>query len=120
MHYPSNLLMMILQDNVGSDKMLHYYENFGFGQSTGSEFPTETTGQIAWGDELQQKTTSFGQTSTVTPIQLIQGMTALLNEGEMKKPYVVDEITDDAGEVVYEARKKLSDRLFLRKLQKKL
>ena len=31
-------------------------------------------------------------------------MTALLNEGEMKKPYVVDEITDDAGDVVYDGK----------------
>ena len=104
MQYSSNVLMMILQDKVGADKMLDYYQKFGFGQTTGSEFPTESAGQIAWDNELQQKTTSFGQTSTVTPIQLIQGMTALLNEGEMKKPYVVDEITDDAGDVVYDGK----------------
>lgn len=104
MQYSSNVLMMILQDKVGADKMLQYYKDFGFGETTGSEFPTEVTGQMAWDNELQQKTTSFGQTSTVTPIQLIQGMTALLNEGEMKKPYVVDEIRDDSGEVVYDGK----------------
>lgn len=102
MQYSSNVLMMLLQDKVGADKMLDYYKKFGFGQTTGSEFPTEVTGELAWDNELQQKTTSFGQTSTVTPIQLIQGMTALLNEGEMKKPYVVDEIVDpETGDVVY-------------------
>lgn len=105
MQYSSNVLMMLLQDKVGSDKMLEYYEKFGFGQTTDSEFPTEVTGQLAWDNELQQKTTAFGQTSTVTPIQLIQGMTALLNEGEMKKPYVVDEITDgETGDVVYDGK----------------
>lgn len=104
MQYSSNVLMMILQDKVGADKMLQYYQDFGFGETTESEYPTEVTGQMAWDNELQQKTTSFGQTSTVTPIQLIQGMTALLNEGEMKKPYVVDEITDASGDIVYDGK----------------
>ena len=107
MQYSSNVLMMILQDKVGADKMLDYYKKFGFGETTGSEFPTESSGQIAWDNELQQKTTSFGQSSTVTPIQLIQGMTALLNEGQMKKPYVVDEITDENGEVVYQGEEEV-------------
>ena len=37
MQYSSNVLM-ILQDKVGADKMLDYYQKFGFGQTTGSEF----------------------------------------------------------------------------------
>ena len=46
MQYSSNVLMMILQDKVGADKMLDYYQKFGFGQTTGSEFPTESAGQM--------------------------------------------------------------------------
>ena len=34
-------------------------------------------------------------------------MTALLNEGQMKKPYVVDEITDENGEVVYQGEEEV-------------
>ncbi|MCC4722133.1 penicillin-binding transpeptidase domain-containing protein [Salinicoccus sp. RF5] len=102
MQYSSNALMMILQDKVGEDAMLDYYRKFGFGEPTGSEFPNEQSGTLAWDDPLQRKTTSFGQTSTVTPIQMIQGMTAILNDGKMKKPYVVESITDSAtGEVLH-------------------
>ena len=103
MQYSSNALMMILQDRVGQERMLQYYEDFGFGTSTDSEFPGEVSGVIAWDEELQRKTTSFGQTSTVTPIQMIQGMTAILNDGQMKKPYVIDSITDpNTDEVLYQ------------------
>ena len=103
MQYSSNALMMILQEKVGEDKMLEYYKDFGFGQVTGSEFPNEQSGTLAWDAELQRKTTSFGQTSTVTPIQMIQGMTAILNGGKMKKPYIVESITDsESGEVIEE------------------
>src|SRR5699024_10898810 len=98
---------MIRQHKVGGDHMLDYYKKLGVVESTRSEFHTESSGQIAWDNELQQKTTSFGQSSTVTPIQLIQGMTALLNEGQMKKPYVVDEITDENGEVVYQGEEEV-------------
>ena len=105
MQYSSNALMMLLQDKVGEDKMLDYYKKFGFGEPTGSEFPNEPSGILAWDNELQRKTTSFGQSSTVTPIQMIQGMTAILNGGKMKKPYVVDEITDpETGEVIHDGK----------------
>lgn len=105
MQYSSNALMMLLQDRVGEDRMLEYYQDFGFGQSTESEFIGEVPGVIGWDNELQRKTTSFGQTSTVTPIQMIQGMTAILNGGQMKKPYVVESITDpNTGEVLQEGK----------------
>ncbi|CAD2077069.1 penicillin-binding protein [Phocicoccus pinnipedialis] len=105
MQYSSNTLMMDLQDKVGADKMLDYYKKFGFGEVTGSEFSTEASGQIAWDNELQQKTSSFGQTLSVTPIQMIQGMTALLNDGMMKKPYIVKSVTDPKnGNTIYEGK----------------
>lgn len=108
MQYSSNALMMTLQDRVGEDEMLEYYQDFGFGESTDSEFIGEVPGQIAWDEELQRKTTSFGQTSTVTPIQMIQGMTAILNGGEMKKPYLIDSITDpDTGEVLQQGEEEV-------------
>src|SRR5699024_1292461 len=105
MQYSSNALMMLLQDKVGEDKMLEYYRKFGFGEPTGSEFPNEPSGVLAWDNELQRKTTAFGQSSTATPIQMIQGMTAILNGGKMKKPYVIDEITDpETGEVIHDGK----------------
>ena len=68
--YSSNTLMMHLQDLVGSDKMKEWYEKFGFGKSTKSMFDGESTGGIAWDNEAQQKTSSFGQSTTVTPVQI--------------------------------------------------
>lgn len=103
MQYSSNALMMTLQDRVGTDKMLEYYQDFGFGQSTDSEFHNEAAGIINWQYELDKKSVSFGQSITVTPIQMMQGTTALFNDGMLKKPYVVKSVTNpNTGDVVYE------------------
>ncbi len=107
LQYSSNTLVMDLMDNVGPKKMLEYYKNFGFGEATGSEFSTEASGQIVFDNELQQKTTSFGQTISTTPIQMIQGFTALLNDGMMKKPYVIKSVRDtETDEVVYRGQER--------------
>ena len=107
LQYSSNTLMMDLLDSVGPKKMLEYYQSFGFGTPTKSEFNTEASGQIVWDNELQQKTSSFGQTISVTPIQMIQGFTALLNDGMMKKPYVVQSVVDpETNEEVYRGQER--------------
>ncbi|REH74805.1 penicillin-binding protein [Staphylococcus felis] len=90
--YSSNTLMMKLQDLVGADKMQSWYEKFGFGQTTGSLYDGEQPGNIAWENELMQKTSAFGQSTTVTPAQMIQAQSAFFNEGNMLKPYFVDSV----------------------------
>lgn len=103
----SNVLMMKLQDEVGVDKMKTYYEKFGFGKRTHALFDNEATGSIAFSDPLSQKVSAFGQATTVTPIQIIQGMTSLLNGGTMLEPYYVKSIVDEKESVVFEGKKKV-------------
>ncbi|MEK4861908.1 penicillin-binding protein [Staphylococcus sp. FSL W8-0774] len=90
--YSANSLMMHLQDEVGADKMKSWYERFGFGKSTNGMFDGESTGHIAWDNELQQKTSAFGQSTTVTPVQMIQAQSAFFNKGNMLKPWFVSSI----------------------------
>ena len=90
--YSSNTLMMQLQDLVGADKMKSWYERFGFGKTTGGMFDGEASGNIAWSNELQQKTSAFGQSTTVTPVQMIQAQSAFFNKGNMLKPWFVNKV----------------------------
>lgn len=99
--YSSNTLMMRLQDLVGADKMKSWYEKFGFGKSTGSLFDGEQSGNIAWENELMQKTSAFGQSTTVTPAQMLQAQSAFFNKGEMLRPYFVQSIVNPVTKNTY-------------------
>ena len=60
--------------------MKSWYERFGFSKPTGGLFDGEAEGNIAWSNELQQKR-RFGQSTTVTPVQMIQAQSAFLIKG---------------------------------------
>lgn len=107
--YSSNTLMMHLQDLVGADKMKDWYEKFGFGQSTNGMFDGEATGGIAWDNEAQQKTSSFGQSTTVTPVQMLKAQSAFFNGGNMIKPWYVDNVTNPVSKDTFYKGKKEYD-----------
>ncbi len=104
--YSSNTLMMHLQDLVGADKMKSWYERFGFGKKTDGLFDGEASGNIGWANELQQKTSAFGQSTTVTPVQMIQAQSAFFNKGNMLKPWFVSSIDNPITKKNYYSGKK--------------
>ncbi|MGO1988698.1 penicillin-binding protein [Mammaliicoccus vitulinus] len=106
--YSANTLMMKLQDLVGEDKAKAYYEKFGFGKKTGGLFDSEAPGNIAFDNELQRKTSAFGQSTTVTPVQMLQAETAILNQGNMLEPYYVQSIQNkENNETIKKGDKKV-------------
>lgn len=106
--YSANTLMMKLQDLVGEDKAKAYYEKFGFGKKTGGLYDSEAPGNIAFDNELQRKTSSFGQSTTVTPVQMLQAETAILNQGNMLEPFYVKSIENkQSNETIKEGKKKV-------------
>ncbi|PYE09274.1 penicillin-binding protein 1 [Staphylococcus sp. AtHG25] len=107
--YSSNTLMMHLQDLVGADKMKSWYERFGFSKPTGGLFDGEAEGNIAWSNELQQKTSAFGQSTTVTPVQMIQAQSAFFNKGNMLKPWFVNSIKNPISKkTFYQGKKEIA------------
>lgn len=103
----SNTAMANLLASMGNETFIHYLKAFGFGQKTGIDLPGEVTGTILTKYPINYVTTSFGQGSTVTPIQLVQAMTAITNDGAMMQPYVIDKIVDSStGEVIEQHKPK--------------
>ena len=45
-------------------------------------------------------TSAFGQSQTVTPLQMINAMSAIANGGNLMKPYVIKQVVDADGNVI--------------------
>ena len=103
----SNVSMAYLLNQIGEETFNEYIKLFGFGQKTGIDLPNETTGIIADAGPVERITTTYGQGTTVTPIQMVQGMTAIANEGKMMQPFIIDKIVNPNTNGVVENHKRV-------------
>lgn len=73
--------------SLGPEKIWQIYSSIGFGQSTGSGFPGESSGLLNaytnW-SEVELATMSFGHGIAVTAMQLAQAYTVLANQGVLR------------------------------------
>ena len=103
----SNVAISYLTKNYFSaDELRSYFEKFGFGKKTGIELPGELSGDIvSFKVPFEVANAGFGQGVTITPIQMIQALTIIGNDGVMLKPYIVDKIVSKDGNIVYQGSK---------------
>ncbi len=99
-----------LGQKLGKERLFNYIDKFGFGEKTGIDlngegegiiFPIEKVGNV------ELATSAFGQGPSVTPIQQVMAISAIVNGGYLYKPYVVKSISDNTNSVVKEYNKVL-------------
>lgn len=99
----SNVASSILAwEKLGPDKYLDYLKKFDLDKKTNIDLPGEKSGQLLYNWPIEKLTTSFGQGSTVTPIQQIKAASAIANKGKMLKPYVIKKMVDPNSDEVIE------------------
>lgn len=103
--YSSNVAATKLGLTLGVKRLKAFYEKCGFGAKTGIELPGELAGQMNFTYQTELANASFGQGVTTTPIQNLQALTIIANDGIMLKPYIVDKIVDAEGNVTYEGER---------------
>ena len=104
--YSSNVAATYLSFKTGADKLRTFYRDLGFGEKTGITLPGEVEGDISFTYKTEVATASFGQGITTTPIQNIQALTIIANDGVELKPYIVDKIVDtNTGKVTYKSER---------------
>lgn len=82
---------------TGKEKFLTGVEAFGFFKKTGIEIPGEATGLGFTKDNMTDvdlATSSFGQSITVTPLQMVAAVSAVANGGTLMKPHIVKQIVN--------------------------
>jgi len=103
-----NVGMMEIGEKLGAALFYKYQTEFGFGEKTGIDLPSEESSASVVYSRTQLispsrlATSSFGQGFNCTPIQVINAFAALINGGNLMQPYVVSQIVDANGSVVFE------------------
>ncbi len=110
-----NMTMIQVGQDLGAEKFLKYIKAFGFGKKTGIELYGESIGIVprSYKDisKVNLATMSYGHSIAVSPIQLINAVSAISNGGFLNKPTLIKEIVDANGNVIERKRPELRRRV---------
>ena len=88
---------------LGTERFYEYLKAFGIGERTGVDIPGEGSGIVIGKSRVKRVDLArigFGQSVAVTPIQLLTAVCAVINGGNLMKPYVVKSVADASGNVI--------------------
>lgn len=87
---------------LGGDKLDEYVRRFGFGSSTGLDFPSESSGIVLPREDWTGPTIAtvpIGQGIAVTPIQMAAAYGVIANDGVWVEPKLLHSTMTGGGEV---------------------
>lgn len=100
-----------LGQTLGKERLFSYIKKFGFGEKTGVDLNGEGQGILFPLDKVgnvELSTTAFGQGVSVTPIQQVTAVSAVVNGGYLYKPYIVKSIAEkETNTIIQETSKTL-------------
>ena len=88
---------------LGAERYCKYIKAFGFGQYSGIDFPGEQCGILRdakYWSKVDELTHTFGQSISVTPVQLVYAIAAIANGGVRIKPRLVKKIESQDEEII--------------------
>lgn len=95
-----NPFVMELGSRLGAANFEKYFKAFGLTEKTGFTIPGESAGTFHKKlGVVDLATSSFGQTFTVTPLQVISAVSAVVNGGNLMKPRIIKAYTDSEGKI---------------------
>ncbi len=108
-----NCAFISIAMDIGAERYYDYFQAFGLTEKTGIDMMGETalvegvhyhTRRVftdpRYGGDVSLGMYSFGQTFTITPIQSITAVSAVINGGYLMKPYIVSGVADANGNIV--------------------
>ncbi len=115
--YSCNDALAQIASRTTDENFMEMVRKLGFGQRTGIELPSETSGSVKdvnsrlW-SARSKPTIAIGQEISVSALQMIQAASAIANGGIPVKPAVVKRITNRDGSIYYEHKPELKERIF--------
>jgi len=99
----SNIATSEIALRIKPETFYQYARNLGFGSPTQIDLPGELQGRLQRPYEWSRVTLpwmSIGYEVQSTPLQITQAYAAIANNGYLMKPYVVESIKDEYGNVI--------------------
>ena len=88
---------------LGKDTLMEYINNYGFGTKTGIDLNGEGSGilfDVSAMGNVELATTAFGQGISVTPIQQVRAVSAVVNGGTLYTPYIVKNFLESETDTI--------------------
>jgi len=97
--HSSNIGAITLAQMLGRTRLSSWITKFGFGRTTGVDFPGESPGIVLPPDKWSGSTIGnvpIGQGIAVTPVQMAAAYAAIANRGVWSRPHLVDHVAGGA------------------------
>jgi stage V sporulation protein D (sporulation-specific penicillin-binding protein) len=109
-----NPAFMDMSLGLGAERFYDFIEAFGFGSKTGVDIAGEEKGVVMNEESVKNVDLArmgFGQAIAVTPLQLINGVSSVINGGKLMQPRLVKAFEfDDGTKQVYQENKPMQVR----------
>ena len=95
----SNIGTITIAQRLGEGRLANWIERFGFGKTTGIDFPGESPGFALPRDEWSGSTIGtvpIGHGIAVTPIQMARAYSAVANGGVLVRPRLIERVDGKA------------------------
>lgn len=111
--HSSNIGAITLAEMLGRTRISSWISRFGFGRTTGVDFPGESPGIVLPPDKWSGSTIGnvpIGQGIAVTPVQMAAAFAAIANGGVWSRPHIVDHV-EGGGRPSLHRRRLVSKRI---------
>lgn len=113
----SNVGMIHISRTMSSKETVDGLKKAGFGKPTGIELPGEEIGLFPTpksldDDPIRKATVSFGQGISITPVQLTQAFSEVINGGKKVNAHLVDKIEDKFGNTILDGDEHKDERVY--------
>jgi cell division protein FtsI (penicillin-binding protein 3)/stage V sporulation protein D (sporulation-specific penicillin-binding protein) len=95
LQFSSNVGAVTIAEKLGGQRLSDWVQKFGFGSTTGIDFPGESPGSVLPLDKWSDTTIGnvpIGQGISVTPIQMASVYAAVANGGVWIQPHLVERV----------------------------
>lgn len=122
-----NPFFITIGQMLGAETFYKYEEAFGLTEKTGIDLPGEAKPKVdityIGRDNLgpvELASTSFGQSNTLTAIQMSTILNTIANGGKMMQPYIVSSVKDPDGNTIKAVQPKVKRQVISEKTAEKL